>query len=159
MSELKIEQIAAEMQRLADIEAIKQLKARHVYVVDHQDWEAWAKEVLAEDVELVSDGGTLNGRDNVVSSVSRSLTGAKTIHRVYNCEMTITGPNTATAAWPMSDIVQMMHNGAPLLIRGWGYYHEKYVRTPQGWRIKRSQLVRQRVDTERGQPAAAKAGE
>jgi hypothetical protein len=33
-----------------------------------------------------------------------------------------------------------------MTIRGYGYYHEEYLRTPDGWRVKRGQLVRQHVD-------------
>ena len=44
----------------------------------------------------------------------------------------------------MQDIV---HIGT-FTLRGWGHYSEEYVRTPEGWKIKRSTLTRVHVDTE-----------
>ncbi len=33
-------------------------------------------------------------------------------------------------------------------LRGYGHYHEEYVRTADGWRVKSSTVKRLRVDTE-----------
>jgi hypothetical protein len=142
------EQAATAMQRLLDIEEIKQLKAKQIRLVDAKQWEAWGREVLADDYQMDGDGGVTEGREKVVASVSKVLAEAKTIHRVYPGEITLTGPNTASALWPMTDYVTMTLNGAPLNFRGYGYYHEDYVRTDKGWRMKRTKLVRQRVDKE-----------
>jgi hypothetical protein len=146
----QLEQIAAEIQRLSDIEAISQLKARQLRLVDTKQWEAWGKEVMAEDFQLHSDGGITEGRANVIASVSKALAEATTVHRIHPGEIVITGPDTASAIWPMDDYVTLTHKGAPMAFRGYGYYHDDYVRTEQGWRIKSTKLVRQRVDTERG---------
>jgi hypothetical protein len=148
MSAITLEQIATETQRLADIEAIKQLKARYVRLVDAREFEAWGKEVLAEDCHLHTDGPPLDGRDNIVSSISAALAEAKTIHQVHTPEITITGPNTATAIWPMNDFVTGKLGGTQMTLRGIGHYHEEYVRTAEGWRLKRNRLIRQRVDRE-----------
>jgi hypothetical protein len=34
------------------------------------------------------------------------------------------------------------------VIRGYGYYRDEYVRTPSGWRLKKSAMSRLRVDAE-----------
>jgi hypothetical protein len=144
-------ELLAEVQRLADIDAIKSLKAKGIRLVDTKQWKVWASEVLSEDHVLHGDGGATVGRDAVVASVSSALADAKTVHRVHTPEITLTGPDTASAIWPMDDYVTGIFNGTPMTIRGHGWYHEDYVRTADGWRISSSRIVRHRVDMTRGE--------
>jgi ketosteroid isomerase-like protein len=146
MANPQSEDLATLVQRLADIEAVKQLKAEYIRLVDSQQWEAWSR-LFAEDCVLELDGGRVEGRDNAVAKISGSLANARTVHRIHQPEVTITGPDTAKAAWPMSDYVRGTFGGKGLIITGHGYYHEEYIRTADGWKVKRSQLVRQYVET------------
>lgn len=146
MTLMQLEEFTSELQRLTDIEAIKQLKARYVRLVDAQDWDGWSR-LFTEDCHLDLDGGPVDGRDRAVEKISKSLANARTVHRLHTPEVTITGPDTASAKWPMSDFVRGTFGGKGLIISGHGYYHEDYVRTADGWRVKRSQLVRQYVET------------
>ena len=143
MASMQPEQIASELQRLSDIEAIKQLKAEYVRLADAQDWESWSR-LFTDDCQLHTDGGHIQGRDKVVATISQSLANASTVHRLHTPEITLTGPDTASAAWPMSDYVRGTFGGKSMTINGHGYYHEDYVRTADGWRLKSSRLVRQR---------------
>ena len=145
-SALQSDQLADAIQRLLDIEAIKNLKAKGVRLVDAKQWDAWSGEVLSEDTVFYSDGEPLIGRDKVVAFVSRSLAEAVTVHRVHAPEINITGPDSASGVWPMDDYVTGTFGGTPMVIRGHGYYEEEYVRTAAGWRVSSSRLVRQRVD-------------
>jgi SnoaL-like domain len=151
-SGLQSDCLAAAVQRLADIDAIKFLKAKGVRLVDTKDWNAWAQEVLSEDHVLHGDGGATEGRDAVVASVSRALAEAITVHRVHPPEITLTGPDSASGIWPMDDYVTGTFNGTPMTIRGHGWYHEDYVRTADGWRIRSSSIVRHRVDMTKEEP-------
>jgi hypothetical protein len=146
MATMQPEEIASQVQRLADIEAIKQLKAEYIRLVDSRQWQAWSR-LFTEDCQLELDGGKVEGRDNAVAKVSNSLADARTVHRIHQPEVTITGSDTASAVWPMSDFVQGTFGGRALMITGHGYYHEDYVRTADGWRVKHSRLVRQYVET------------
>jgi hypothetical protein len=137
-----------EVQRLKDIEAIKQLRARYFQLVDAQDWEAWGREILTEDFYFDSDGGVQEGRDTVIAFVSKSLEHGKTVHHGHMPLIEITGPDTATGTWTMNDYVTMQFQGNDIVMRGWGHYHDEYVRTPDGWRLRKCTLTRQRVDTE-----------
>jgi hypothetical protein len=143
----ELNKLAVELQRLADIEAIKQLKAQYVRLADAQNWDEWGR-LLTEDIHLHTDVGPLEGRANVVNTIRESLKSAKTMHRLHTPEITITGADTATGAWPMTDFVMGTFNGEYRAIRGYGYYHEEYLRTPEGWRLKRGRLVRQHVDVD-----------
>lgn len=132
-----------EMQRLVDIEAIKQLRGRYSRAVDTKDWGLFAAS-LTEDAVLTAEGGVNEGRDSIVAMVSGALASATTVHHQHTPEIEITGPDAATGIWAMQDIVQI----DTFVLRGFGHYHEEYARTPEGWKIKRSTLTRTSVDTE-----------
>jgi len=139
--------MAEELRALRDIEEIKQLKARHCRMVDTKDWAGWGDTCLTEDFHLDSGGGVQDGRDVVVASVSGSLESASTVHHVYTPEITLTGPDTATGVWPMEDWIRLSIDGNPIAFHGCGHYHEEYLRTDKGWRIKSSRQTRLRVDS------------
>jgi hypothetical protein len=150
MSQTQLDEIAAELRRCADIDAIKALKARYCRLVDLQEWEAWGEQVFTEDCQLDTEAGVQNGRANVVAAISGSLKGARSVHRVSQPDIIITGANSASGVWAMHDIVALTWEGLPTVIDGYGYYHEDYVRTAAGWRIKRSKLIRPYIQTRRG---------
>lgn len=141
-----------DVRRLADIQQIVQLKARCCRLIDTKDWDGYGA-LLVEDFQLTSDGGTRTSRAEVVASLVGSLATATTVHHVHMPEITVSG-DTATAIWAMNDYVMFPSEGSPFVIRGYGHYHEEYVRTGEGWRVKSSVLERLRVDTEGELPAA-----
>jgi uncharacterized protein (TIGR02246 family) len=132
-----------EVQRLADIEAIKALRARYTRAVDSKDWELFA-DSLAEDARLSTDHGVTEGREAMVTFISQALATPITVHHVHQPEIELTGPDSATGIWAMNDYVDF----DTFSLRGYGHYNEEYVRTPDGWKIKSSTLTRLRVDTE-----------
>jgi hypothetical protein len=141
---VQAEQVAAEIRRLADIEAIRQLKYRYIRLVDARRFEEWGRESFTEDCYLsTTDLGAWEGRDNVVAAVARSYDSARTVHHVHMPEITITGPDTASAVWALDDYSTWVADGAPVVEWGRGHYEDDYVRTEQGWRINRTTLVRQ----------------
>ena len=142
----ELEQLRAEVQRLQDIESIKQLKARYCQLVDTKEWDRWATEILTEDYRLEGEGAVHEGRDDVVAFVSSSLADARTVHHCHTPVITIAGPDTATGVWAMQDHVHMTLDGAPFAFRGAGHYHEEYVRTADGWRIRSTVATRLSVD-------------
>jgi hypothetical protein len=78
--------------------------------------------------------------------VSKGMAGGSTVHHLYTPEITLTGPDTATGTWAMEDWVHVTVNGEPMSFHGFGHYHEDYVRTAAGWKVKRSVERRLRVD-------------
>lgn len=148
MSDPELEGFKAQIQRLNDIEDIKQLKARYFECADGQKWDAWADEVLTEDFYFDSDAGPIQGRDQVIEMVSSALVGATTVHQGHMPRIEIEG-DTASGTWAMADYVTIPRpDDSAYVIRGYGYYHETYRRTPDGWRISSSRMERIRVDTE-----------
>jgi hypothetical protein len=148
MTDQELQQLKDQIQRLTDIEDIKQLKARYFEYADGQDWESYANEIVTEDFAFDSDAGLIEGRDEVIAMVSRSLLGATTVHHGHMPRIEIDG-DTATGTWAMDDYVTIpLPDGDAYVIRGYGHYHETYRRTPDGWRISSSRMARIRVDSE-----------
>jgi hypothetical protein len=144
------------VQRLVDIEEIKQLKARYFRAVDTKDWDLFATGVLAPGVRFDIMGEVVEGRDDVVAYVAQAIEKATTVHHGHTPEITITGTDTASGIWAMYDYVRWRkRNGSDKVLHGYGHYHEEYVRTDAGWRIRSCTLTRLRVDTEIVEPAAA----
>jgi hypothetical protein len=136
--------LAAVIQGLSDIEAIKQLKYRYIRLVDNHKFVEWGEESFTEGCYLsTTDLGTHVGRDNIVKAVAKSYGACQTIHHVHMPEVTIAGPDAATGIWSIDDYSTWVAGGARIVEWGRGHYEDEYVRTEQGWRINRSILVRQ----------------
>jgi SnoaL-like protein len=137
------------VQRLLDIEAIKQLKARYFRCMDQKRWDEWG-EVFARGavLEVPEANMVTNGRDAIVAGVSSLLEGARTVHHGHMPEIEVTGDDTARGTWAMFDYVEWAPNadGQRVGLQGFGHYVEEYVREDGEWRISRSRLVRLRVD-------------
>ena len=134
-----------DLQTLADLEAIKQLKARYFRLLDTKQWSEWA-EVFTEDARLQwgpADEQIMQGRETIVAQVSANLEDGVSVHHGHMPEIEIHG-DTATGIWAMHDYVEMPQ----LVLRGWGHYHEEYAREAGGWRIRRSRLTRLRLEIE-----------
>ena len=127
---------------LAEIEAIKQLKARYFRLLDTKQWDAW-REVFSDDFTAEVDGGSAHAPvvfaspEEMVASNRKILATAPTVHHGHTPEITLTGPESATGIWAMMDIVKL---GAGF--RGYGHYHEEYTKQRGQWRIRRLRLTR-----------------
>jgi uncharacterized protein (TIGR02246 family) len=132
-------------ERLEDIEAIKQLKARYFRTMDTKDW-AGMRQVFTDDVVMdVSEAGgdVMSGGDDFIAFLSQTLAGVITTHHGHMPEIEITGPTSATGVWAMEDMLRFA-DGSEL--HGYGHYHETYEKSAGGWRIKSSKLTRLRID-------------
>jgi hypothetical protein len=128
----------------ADIEAIKQLKARYFRLLDTQQWEAWG-EVFTENARLhwgPRPEDAMEGRSEIVGAVSAALEGATTCHHGHMPEIELLDAQHARGVWAMFDWVD--HPNYDL--KGYGHYHEEYAKQAGVWRIRRLRLVRLRED-------------
>ena len=145
MTEDDLEQMTVRLQRLEDVEEIKRLRARYTRCIDTHDWDT-LRAALTDDFHAETEGGVLDGSDAFVQSISQSLAEASTSHHCHTPEISFTGPDSATGIWAMQDHVKMTRNGAPFSFRGAGHYHDTYVRTGTGWRMRSTALKRLSVD-------------
>ncbi|HKY89851.1 MAG TPA: nuclear transport factor 2 family protein [Nevskiaceae bacterium] len=138
-----------ELERLADIEALKQLKARYCRLLDAKDWTAW-RALFTDDFvsdTTASGGRRVEGGDAFVDFV-RAMLGAPqrvTVHQVHAPEIEILSPTTARGIWALEDVVRLVTG---LTMRGYGHYHETYAKRDGAWRFQASTLTRLRADLE-----------
>lgn len=131
----------------AAIEDIKRLKARYCRYLDTKRWGDW-RQLFTDD--FVSDtsasgGRLIGGADEFVAFTRRMLgkPSQVTVHQVHNPEIEVTSASTARGVWALNDIVRL---GPGLNLRGYGHYHETYVKVDGAWRIASSTLTRLRED-------------
>lgn len=142
-----------DIERLVAIEAIKQVKAKYFYGLDHRDWDLWRREVFAPDAELhVPEfrAEPFSPLETLIEYVRGSTGDQVSIHHGHMPIIDITSTTTATGIWAMEDRLFRtrefpLHDGSTYL-HGFGHYRETYVKLSEGWRIRTTQLTRLRVE-------------
>ena len=123
--------------RLADVAGIERVKYRYLRALDTKHWDDFA-DTLTEDV--VGDYGSSMGeehhftnRTDLVEYMRSSLpSNVITEHRVTHPEIEVNG-DEATGIWYLQDKVIVAEFDFMLI--GAGFYHDRYRRTPDGWRL------------------------
>lgn len=133
----------ANLQRLLDLEAIRQLKARYFRCMDTKDWDGFAQ-VFAKDAvaDYSGPGKNLQGREAIVAFVRGAVETLKTVHHGHMPEIEVDG-DTAHGVFAMADIVE---RPGGRVMRGYGHYHEDFVRRDGRWQMTKLRLTRLRVD-------------
>ena len=139
------------LQRLMDIEEIKQLKARYFRLYDSRRWEEF-RELFTDDVHVWIEGfehSYDNADDFVESAIERNTTATgPTVHHGHMPEIEITGDGTATGIWAMFDFIDRVsaEAGTRLVREGYGWYEEQYRKDNGSWKIASMRVTRIRVD-------------
>lgn len=144
-----------ETERLAAIEAIRDLKAKYWRGVDSGD-AALVRSILAEDCVLDCTGCctdptsgidflpemnvVMRGRDSWKGG--EALAGFVTSHQGHQAEIDITGPDSATALWTFTDRFFYPPGMKYRRFTGYGYYHDTYTRAPDGWKLQTMRFTR-----------------
>ena len=119
------------------IEAIKQVKYRYLRALDTKHWDDF-EDTLTEDI--IGDYGSSLGKEHhftnrtdLVEYMRTSMpAGVITEHRVTHPEITVDG-DQAEATWYLQDRVIVPEYN--FMLFGAGFYHDRYRRTPDGWKI------------------------
>ena len=119
------------------IEAIKRVKYRYLRALDTKHWDDFA-DTLTEDI--VGDYGSSRGKEHhfttrteLVEYMRTSMpAGVITEHRVTHPEITVDG-EVAEATWYLQDRVIVPEYN--FMLFGAGFYHDRYRKTPDGWKI------------------------
>lgn len=137
--------------RAADLEAIRQLKARYFRTLDTKQWDAW-RALFTDDARFEGTRRQFSGPDEFCTTTANWLEHAVTVHHGHMPEIVFTGPDTARAIWAMHDLVEFTVEqpaGGPYGGRGFvgfGHYEEEYRRLGNTWKISFLRLTRLRVD-------------
>ena len=138
------------VQQLLDIEAIKILKARYFRLLDTKDWDGWTQVWEPEiEHEMPTDGTSYKGaREGFVTFVRQALDNVVTVHHGHTPEIELTSATTAKAIWAFVDRLKPgpdARSDVPEMT-GYGHYHETYVKSDAGWRIRSQLVTRLRID-------------
>ncbi|MFI7195133.1 nuclear transport factor 2 family protein [Nocardia nova] len=133
----------AEVQRLKDIEEIKQLKACYFRYVDLHWWSE-LRALFTDDAvfEIGESTSSPKTSDEFVASVGRHLNEAMSVHHGHMPEIRIVDAETAYGIWAMFDAVEPSTRSGYPALTGYGHYTESYRRIDGRWRIARLRLTR-----------------
>ena len=152
-----------ECEQLLAIEEVRKLKARYFRFYDDKDWDAFT-DLFTDDAEftfvaadlahyppdyaafLTPEGDLRLDRDRLLAWLVPTSAYVTTVHHGHMPEITVTAPDRAEAVWRVSDTIRFPSE-PPVWLRGHGRYDEEYVRTPDGWRLRRSRYERHELDT------------
>ena len=149
------------LQRLVDAEELKRLKYRYFRLLDAQDWPAFM-DLFTDDVEvnfvhpeeqsfppgatITPEGWARVDRDGLLNWVRSVSEGFTTLHLAHMPDIEFSGPDSATGSWSMTDYSRRNAPGDPTWYRAYGGHVEDYVRTVDGWKIRRSVFTRHEFD-------------
>jgi hypothetical protein len=131
-------------EQLADIEAIKQLKARYFRFMDSKNWDEFGG-VFTRDAVVSGGGQEIAGRAAIVEFVSTTSDGVRSAHQGFLPEIDILGAGQASGIWAMSDYFEVRGTEPPVGFQGFGHYEDRYAREDGGWRISFSRLTRIKI--------------
>ena len=127
-----IAELLAAVRLERDIREISQLKFRYLRTLDSKDWDGF------EDCFVPEATGDYNGlvfddRAALVSYMRANLgEGLVTLHQAHHPEVEVDG-DTATARWYLYD--RVIVEAFSFMLEGGAFYADRYVRTPEGWRV------------------------
>ncbi len=115
-----------------DLEQIRQLKYRYLRTLDLKRWEDFAECFVPEATGDYA-GLVFERRDALVAFMRENMgEGLISMHHAHHPEIVVDG-DAATGTWYLEDkvLVPELH----YVLEGAAFYTDRYVRTPQGWRI------------------------
>ena len=137
------------LERLWDLEDIKQLKARYFRLIDTKQWDEW-RDLFTEDCRhylpiAVGADPPAQTNEQYFEQVPAALGNSVTIHHGHMPEITFLSDTEAEGIWAMFDYVQDRSRSTGM--QGYGHYYETYRKCADGrWRISSKRNVPLRKD-------------
>ncbi len=139
-----IDELRKDIQRLMDMEAIRQLKHAYFRCVDTANLEELAT-LFHEDVTVHFVGGSyewnVQGRDdyvkNIAMSFSREAIGQ---HNAHHPEIQMLSETEATGIWYLADDMWILNHNSKTL--GTALYWDRYLKVDGKWLIKETNYER-----------------
>ena len=143
-SEGGIEELRKDIQRLMDIEAIKQVKYAYFRCVDTANLEELGT-LFHEDVTVHFRGGhyewKLQGRGEYVTNIGKSFSSeAVGQHNAHHPEIQILSETEATALWYLADNMWILNHNVKT--HGTALYWDRYLKVDGKWLIKETNYER-----------------
>jgi SnoaL-like domain len=121
-----------------DVRAICELKYRYLRTLDSKDWDGF-EDCLVPEATGDYNGLVFDDRDALVSYMRENLgAGLVTLHQAHHPEIEVDGDagdtgDTATGRWYLYD--RVIVEAFSFMLEGGAFYTDRYVRTPDGWRV------------------------
>jgi ketosteroid isomerase-like protein len=140
-----------DMEYLVELHAIYRMKARRDHAVDQKDWATYAALHTDDYVAMSIGAEPIVGGQAAADQLSVQMAGVTTVHHCHTPVITFQDRNHATGVWAMEDNLFWYRNGEKQWLRGFGFYHETYVRADDGeWRFSYRRLERTHAETSPG---------
>jgi hypothetical protein len=139
-----IDELRRDIQRLMDMEAIRQLKHAYFRCIDTANFEELAT-LFHDDVSVHLKGGNyewkLQGKQEYLDSIRQSLhTGAIGHHNGHQPEIQILSGTEATGIWYLADNMWMVDH--EFFTTGTALYWDRYLKVDGRWTIKDTKYER-----------------
>ncbi|WP_182525397.1 nuclear transport factor 2 family protein [Nocardioides dongkuii] len=116
-----------------DITQISQLKYRYLRALDTKQWEEF-EECFVAGATGDYNGLVFDDRTALVGYMRKHMVeGMITLHQAHHPEIDVDG-DTATGRWYLQD--KVIVEAFKFMLEGAAFYEDRYVRTPEGWRIE-----------------------
>ena len=144
MSADTLAELAARVQRLEDIEAIKRMKYLYFRSIDTADIDA-LEPILADDISVDYQGGSYHWQVQGKAALMEALRHAfhqkgLAQHTGHHPEIDILSPTTATGLWYLTDV--FTHLDTLNVVAGGALYRDTYEKVNGRWIIKTTGYVR-----------------
>jgi hypothetical protein len=139
-----IEELRADIQRLMDMEAIRQLKYAYFRCVDTANLEELAT-LFHDDVSVNFKGGSyewkIQGKQDYVQNIGMAFsTEAVGQHNAHHPEIQMLSTTEATAMWYLEDNMWILNHNAKTF--GTAIYWDRYLKVDGRWLIKDTRYER-----------------
>ncbi len=146
----------SELEQLIELQAIYDLKGRRDHAVDQKDWDTYAKLHTEDYVAMSISAKPIVGGRAAADALAVQLANVTTVHHCHTPVIEFQDRNNATGVWAMEDNLFWKRNGEKQWLRGFGFYHETYVKGADGqWRFSYRKLHRTHAETSPGASAIA----
>ncbi len=116
-----------------DVQELISLKYRYLRTLDLKQWDEFEATFVPEATGHYGAELEFASRAELVGYMRESLgPGIITMHHCHHPEITVTG-DTATGRWYLED--KVIAPDFKFVLEGAAFYEDRYVRTPEGWRI------------------------
>jgi hypothetical protein len=140
-----------DLEGLVEMQAIYRLKGRRDHAVDQNDWATYSDLHYDDYVAMSISSEPIVGGKAAAEALSVQLANATTVHHSHTPVIDFQDRNNASGVWAMEDNLFWTRNGEKQWLRGFGFYHERYVRGEDGqWRFSYRKLVRTLAETSPG---------
>jgi hypothetical protein len=139
-----VEELRADIQRLMDMEAIRQLKYAYFRCVDTANLEELAT-LFHDDVSVNFKGGSyewkIQGKQDYVQNIGMAFSSeAVGQHNAHHPEIQMLSTTEATAMWYLEDNMWILNHNAKTF--GTAIYWDRYLKVDGRWLIKDTRYER-----------------